>query len=81
MPCVRGAGVFQTGVDYCIKMMNNENAWVHIFPGKKIFHIQNLKCLKIFKKVKSQNSQFELSGVYLGLLLSHQLRRFSCQYG
>ncbi|CAD5218108.1 unnamed protein product [Bursaphelenchus okinawaensis] len=35
VPCVRGAGVFQAGVDECIDQMNN-NAWIHVFPEGRV---------------------------------------------
>ncbi|KAH7729603.1 CRE-ACL-3 protein [Aphelenchoides avenae] len=35
IPCVRGAGVFQQGVDYCVDALS-KNGWVHMFPEGKV---------------------------------------------
>ncbi|KAI1715464.1 acyltransferase domain-containing protein [Ditylenchus destructor] len=35
VPCVRGAGVFQTGVDFCVDALS-KNGWVHMFPEGKV---------------------------------------------
>jgi monolysocardiolipin acyltransferase len=35
VPCVRGDGVFQRGVDLCIDKLSN-NGWVHIFPEAEV---------------------------------------------
>ena len=31
IPIVRGDGVYQKAVDYCINLLN-EGAWIHVFP-------------------------------------------------
>ncbi|KAL7071826.1 hypothetical protein ACQ4LE_008884 [Meloidogyne hapla] len=35
VPCVRGDGVFQRGVDLCVDRLSN-NGWVHIFPEAEV---------------------------------------------
>ncbi|KAL3090284.1 hypothetical protein niasHS_006736 [Heterodera schachtii] len=35
VPVVRGAGVFQEGVDHCVDMLNS-NGWVHVFPEGRV---------------------------------------------
>ena len=31
IPIIRGEGVYQKAVDYCIALLN-EGAWIHVFP-------------------------------------------------
>ena len=31
IPILRGDGVYQKAVDYCIALLN-EGAWIHVFP-------------------------------------------------
>ncbi|CAD5225338.1 unnamed protein product [Bursaphelenchus xylophilus] len=38
VPCVRGAGVFQAGVDECIDQMNS-NGWIHVFPEGRVTEV------------------------------------------
>jgi monolysocardiolipin acyltransferase len=35
IPCVRGEGIFQRGVDECISVLS-KNEWVHVFPEGKV---------------------------------------------
>jgi monolysocardiolipin acyltransferase len=35
IPCVRGEGIFQRGVQECIDALNR-NDWVHVFPEGKV---------------------------------------------
>lgn len=35
IPCVRGEGIFQKGVDECISALAR-NDWVHVFPEGKV---------------------------------------------
>ena len=35
MPVVRGAGVFQAGVDFCVDVLSNKG-WVHVFPEGRV---------------------------------------------
>jgi len=35
VPCVRGAGVFQAGVDLCVDVLSNKG-WVHVFPEGRV---------------------------------------------
>ena len=47
IPVVRGAGVWQKGVDFCVEILS-KNGWVHLFPeGKVVPAAQRIKVRRL----------------------------------
>lgn len=41
IPIIRGSGVYQPAVDFCIELLSR-GEWVHVFPEGKLYKIINI---------------------------------------